>query len=103
MHINYTRYAGFEVLTAVVMKSSIFWDITMCSPLKVNRRFGRICRLHLEGRRIGQTRNQHESRWQVTTRRYILEDRELNRLSLSAASDVADRDTIKSPLFSSAY
>jgi hypothetical protein len=31
---------GFEVPTAVVMKSSIFWDITLCGPLKVNRRFG---------------------------------------------------------------
>jgi hypothetical protein len=29
-------YVGFEVLTAVVMKSSIFWDITPCNPLKVN-------------------------------------------------------------------
>jgi hypothetical protein len=27
---------GFEILTAVVMKSAIFWDITPCSPLKVN-------------------------------------------------------------------
>jgi hypothetical protein len=27
---------GFEVLTAVVMKSSIFWDITPCSLLKIN-------------------------------------------------------------------
>jgi hypothetical protein len=27
---------GSEVLTAVVMKSSIFWNITPCSPLKVN-------------------------------------------------------------------
>jgi hypothetical protein len=27
---------GFEVLTAVVMKSIIFLDITPCSPLKVN-------------------------------------------------------------------
>jgi hypothetical protein len=27
---------GFEVLTAVVKKSSIFWDITPCSLLKVN-------------------------------------------------------------------
>jgi hypothetical protein len=27
-------------LTAVVVKSPIFWDITPCSPLKVNRRFG---------------------------------------------------------------
>jgi hypothetical protein len=36
---------GFEVLTAVVMKSTIFWDITPCSPLKVNWRFrGRISR-----------------------------------------------------------
>jgi hypothetical protein len=27
---------GFEVLTAMVMKSTIFWDITLCNPLKVN-------------------------------------------------------------------
>jgi hypothetical protein len=31
---------GFEVLTAVAMKISILWDITPCSPLKVNRSFG---------------------------------------------------------------
>jgi hypothetical protein len=30
------KYAGFEILTAVVMKSTIFWDITPCSPLKVS-------------------------------------------------------------------
>jgi hypothetical protein len=29
------RYVGFEDLTAVVMKSFIFWDITPCSPLSV--------------------------------------------------------------------
>jgi hypothetical protein len=33
----------------VVMKSSVFWNITLCSPLKVNRRFRRICHLHLQG------------------------------------------------------
>jgi hypothetical protein len=27
------------------MKRSIFWDITPRSPLKVNRRFGRACRI----------------------------------------------------------
>jgi hypothetical protein len=32
--------AGFQVLTAVVMKSTIFWHITPCSTLKVSRRFG---------------------------------------------------------------
>jgi hypothetical protein len=53
--------AGFEVLTAVVMKSIIFWDITRCSPLEVSRRFGGTCRLHLQGRRISQARNQREA------------------------------------------
>jgi hypothetical protein len=55
---------GCEVLTAVV----IFWDITPCSPLKVNRRFGGTCRLHLQGRIISQARNQQESR----SARYLL-------------------------------
>jgi hypothetical protein len=34
-----TGLVGFEVLTPVVMKNSVFWDITPCSPLKVKRRF----------------------------------------------------------------
>jgi hypothetical protein len=39
---------GFEVLTAMVIKYIIFWDITLCSPLKVNRRYeGTYC-LHLQ-------------------------------------------------------
>jgi hypothetical protein len=48
-----TRYyfVGFEVLTAVVMKSTIFWDITPCSPLSVNRRFGGTYLLHLRCRK----------------------------------------------------
>jgi hypothetical protein len=36
---NILQILGFEVLTAVVMKTTIFWDITMCSPLSVNGRF----------------------------------------------------------------
>jgi hypothetical protein len=43
---------GFEVLTAVIMKSTIFCDITLCSPLNDNQRFGGTYRLHLQGRRI---------------------------------------------------
>jgi hypothetical protein len=35
---------------SVVMKSFIFWDITPCSPLQVNRIFGGTWRLHLQGR-----------------------------------------------------
>jgi hypothetical protein len=56
---------AFEVLTAVVMKSSIFWDITPCSLSKVNRRSGGTNRPHLPGRRIIWGRNQCESRWQA--------------------------------------
>jgi hypothetical protein len=52
----------FEVLTAVVMKSTLFWDITPCSPVHVNRRFGETYRLHIQGRRISRARNQRKSR-----------------------------------------
>jgi hypothetical protein len=55
-------YAGFEVLTAVVMKSTIFWDIMPCSLLKANRHFGGTHRLHLQCQ-IRQARYQHKSMW----------------------------------------
>jgi hypothetical protein len=53
-----------QVLTAVVMKSTIFWDITPSSPLKVNR-FGRTYCLHLQGWRNNFSKNQQVSRWQA--------------------------------------
>jgi hypothetical protein len=56
------RNVGFEALSAVIMKSSVFWDITPYSPLKANRRFGGTCRLQLQGQGISQARNQRESR-----------------------------------------
>jgi hypothetical protein len=47
-HINYVlgNYVlmpcvGCVVLRTVVMKNIIFWDITLCSALKVIRRFGK--------------------------------------------------------------
>jgi hypothetical protein len=51
----------FEVLTDVVMNSSVFWDVMPSSWLKVSQRFGVTYRLHLRGRRISQTRNQREA------------------------------------------
>jgi hypothetical protein len=45
---------GSEVLTAVVIKSAISWDIKPCSPLKVNWRFGGTYRLHLHGLKINR-------------------------------------------------
>jgi hypothetical protein len=38
----------YEVLTAVVIESSVFWDIALCSPLEVTRLFGGRFRLYLE-------------------------------------------------------
>jgi hypothetical protein len=35
MYVNRNKYIGFEVFTAVVMKSNIFWDMTPCSHLDV--------------------------------------------------------------------
>jgi hypothetical protein len=52
------------------MKSTIFWDITLCSPLSVNRSFGGTYRLHLQGRKNYLT--------QRTTRRHIPEDGNLH-------------------------
>jgi hypothetical protein len=46
--IKYKILIGFEILTAVVIKSVIFWDKTPCSPLKVNRRFGEKYRLYFK-------------------------------------------------------
>jgi hypothetical protein len=47
--------------TAVVMQSSIFWEISLCSPLKVNGRFGGTRRLHLQFRRRSQVRSHREA------------------------------------------
>jgi hypothetical protein len=41
--------------------SSVFWDTKPCGQLQVNRRSGGTCRLHLQGGRISQVRNQHEA------------------------------------------
>jgi hypothetical protein len=59
------RFVGFEVLAAVVMKSTDSWDITPYIPLKVNRRFRGGYLFYLQGRRISQARNQLESRCQA--------------------------------------
>jgi hypothetical protein len=53
-----SEMSGLVILVSIkcwkqnLIKSTIFWDITPCSPLNVNRRFGGTYRLHLQGRRI---------------------------------------------------
>jgi hypothetical protein len=53
---KYLTFNGFEVLTVVAAKSSVFWDITPWNPLQANQRFGGTCRLDLRGLRISQAR-----------------------------------------------
>jgi hypothetical protein len=48
---------GFEVFTAMVMESSIFWDITSCGLLKSSDISGGKCSLHLQGLRESQAIN----------------------------------------------
>jgi hypothetical protein len=55
------NHVRVEALTAVVLKSFIFLDITPCSPMKVNQRFGGTCRFHIQGQRISQARNQRKA------------------------------------------
>jgi hypothetical protein len=43
------------------MKNSIFWDITLCSLLKVNWRFRGICCPHFQDSWESQVGNQHEA------------------------------------------
>jgi hypothetical protein len=43
---------GFEVFTAVTMKNAVFWDVAPCRSNEMNRRFGGMYRLHLQGRKI---------------------------------------------------
>jgi hypothetical protein len=51
----------FEMITTVLMKGSILWDITPCSLLKVNQCFRGTCCLHFQGQRISQVKNQCEA------------------------------------------
>jgi hypothetical protein len=50
---------GLERLTALVMRTFIFWDITPCIMLKFNPRFARTYRLNHKARRISQEINQN--------------------------------------------
>jgi hypothetical protein len=52
---------GLAFLTAVIMMSSLFWDVTPCSLLKINRRFVGTSRRYLQCPRIRKSRNQHET------------------------------------------
>jgi hypothetical protein len=51
----------FEALIAVTTRSSVFCDIMPRSLVKPNWCFEGTIHLHLQGKRIGQARNQYEA------------------------------------------
>jgi hypothetical protein len=53
---------GFEVLTSVVMKSSVFWVIIMWRQLEVSCRFGRTYGIHLQSWRVSQARSRQQAK-----------------------------------------
>jgi hypothetical protein len=57
---NIQIHVGLQLVAAVVMTIFVFWDIMPFNLLKINRRFGGTCLLHLQGR-ISQGKNQHET------------------------------------------
>jgi hypothetical protein len=47
--------------TNIHIRNYILWDMTSCSHLKANQRFGGTCRLHLHCRSLSEGRNQREA------------------------------------------
>jgi hypothetical protein len=71
--VQYYHYM-FRPIKQVMLRHSVLWNVTPCSPLKVSRLFGGTFHLHLPRRRMSQARNQHEAgNFQRTTRRCITE------------------------------
>jgi hypothetical protein len=57
---QFLRIVGFEVLTAMFMKITVFWDITPHSPLNVSWSFGGTYRLHIPVR-VSRTKYYRDS------------------------------------------
>jgi hypothetical protein len=72
----------------MVLKSTIFWDITPCSPLKVNRRFGFLLGLFFDPEDGGDIFRRNVVDFQRTIRRYIPEDSTLHYLDWFHASEI---------------
>jgi hypothetical protein len=75
-------------------RSSVFWNITPCSPIKAKRRFGGTFCFHPQSRRISRARNQHERRWQVILLTETCRFRNVARLSTDYTALYISEDRI---------
>jgi hypothetical protein len=69
-HLFYVQFD--EVLTAVVVKGFIFWEITPCGRVRDNRHFGGACHFHLQGWRISQARNRRDTGCKLSYAGFLL-------------------------------
>jgi hypothetical protein len=53
--------AGFEVLTAVTINSTVMWDLMPRNAVEVQRSFGGKCYLHLQDRRVSQPTSKNKA------------------------------------------
>jgi hypothetical protein len=44
------------------MKNAVFWDVAPCRSCELNRRFGEMYRLHLQGRKVSHVTNRKKAR-----------------------------------------
>jgi hypothetical protein len=59
--VNRTYFLGFEIITEVTMKCTVFWDMTLCSLVDIYRRFGGPYCLCLQVRRLSRVGIQQDS------------------------------------------
>jgi hypothetical protein len=57
---NTLLLVGFEVFTAVTVKSTVFWDVILCSLVEVQH-FGGTYYLQIQGRRVNQTTSKKQA------------------------------------------
>jgi hypothetical protein len=85
-------YLGFEVLTPVVTKTTTFWDITPCSMMEVNRRFGGTYRLHIQDQGISQAGSKQilGSRPYVADMQWVIEQGERREAGTGRTNECSD-------------
>jgi hypothetical protein len=75
--VNLIRKAIAYLHNKYKQKSSLKWDITLCSPLKANGYFGEMQSLHLQNRRMSRVKTSVKSRDKQSILHYITENRNL--------------------------
>jgi hypothetical protein len=94
--LGYKSIVGFEVLTAVVMKTAIFWDITPCSRWLARWFHAELIFSTLKMEAICFSETSVDT--QRTTRHYIPEDGSLYRNIVGTKYEGGSINKVTSPL-----